>query len=243
MQNRKKQGSLAMKSISPILGLLIVFALSACSSLQLEPVSEPKLSAELPAAEMDPVATEVARLKALPNLYLQSKNRVSGDLLSSFAKALLLKQEGKLDQAEQGFRRLTEQAPSLSGPWVQLADISLLKQGESQQAMSEAVALYQRAIKLNSHNVSAHNKLATVLRKQGNFDQALLHYQQAVASWPGFAEVYLNRGILYELYLGDKAQALQQYQLYQGFQAEPERQIQGWIIDLTRQLQQEVGKQ
>lgn len=232
-----------MKSIRPILALLVVFALSACGNIQREPLSEPKLSADVPAVEIDPVAAEVARLKALPNLYVQSKSKVSADLQSSFTRALLLKQEGKLEPAEQAFRRLTEQAPSQSGPWLQLADISLLKQGESQQALSEAVTLYQQAIKLNPHNVSAHNKLAAVLRKQGNFAQALQHYQQALDSWPGFAEVYLNRGILFELYLGEKAKALKQYELYQGFQAQPDRQVQGWIIDLTRQLQQEVAKQ
>jgi tetratricopeptide (TPR) repeat protein len=232
-----------MKFISYTFSLFLVIALSGCSSLQVEPIAQSQLSEEAPSVEMDPVAAEVARLKALPNLYLQSKTQVSGDLLASFNNALLLKQEGKLEQAEKAFLHITEQAPSHSGPWLQLADISLLKQGESQQALTEAAALYQQAIKLNPHNVSAHNKLATVFRKQGDFDQALQHYQQALDNWPGFAEVYLNRGILFELYLGDKAQALQQYELYQAFQTEPDRQVQGWIIDLTRQLQQEVAKQ
>lgn len=232
-----------MKFISYALSLCLIVVLSACSTLQVEPVSEPKINAEVPATEIDSLAAEVARLKALPNQYVQSKTKVAAAHLTSFNNALSLKQEGKLQQAEQAFRQLTEQAPFLSGPWLQLAVLTLLKQDESQQALSEAAALYQQAIMVNPHNISAHNKLATLLRKQGKFEQALVHYQQALESWPGFAEIYLNRGILYELYLGDKAQALHQYELYQAFQTEPDRQIQGWILDLTRQLQQEVAKQ
>ena len=232
-----------MKSISRLLSLLIITGLSGCSAVQLATRAEPQAGAELASAQVDPLAREVARLQALPNLYVQGKVEVDAQLLAAFDEALLLKQAGKYDQATQAFRRLSEQAPSLSGPWVQLADITLLQQGESPQALSAAVALYQQAIALNSHNVSARNKLARVLRKQGHFDQALRQYQQALQSWPGFAEAYLNMGIVFELYLGERAKALQHYELYQGFQAQPDRQIQGWIMDLTRQLQQEVAKQ
>ena len=42
--------------------------------------------------------------------------------------------------------------------------------------------------------------------------------------------------ILYDLYLGKKNQALEHYHLYQALLAQPDRQVSGWIADVTRQL-------
>ena len=82
----------------------------------------------------------------------------------------------------------------------------------------------------------AHNELALILRQQGQFHQALNHYELALKSWPAFAQGYLNRGILYDLYMGKKSLALADYELYQALSNDGSRQLKGWIIDLQRQI-------
>ena len=51
-----------------------------------------------------------------------------------------------------------------------------------------------------------------------------------------FSQAYLNRGILYDLYLGEKSLALNDYELYQALSNDESRQLKGWIIDLQRQI-------
>jgi tetratricopeptide (TPR) repeat protein len=92
------------------------------------------------------------------------------------------------------------------------------------------------AISANPLNYLAHNEFALVLRQQGQFQQALNHYELAIKSWPAFAEGYLNRGILYDLYMGRKSLALVDYELYQALSDDNSRQLKGWIIDLKRQI-------
>lgn len=89
---------------------------------------------------------------------------------------------------------------------------------------------------VNQHNYFAHNRLALVFRELGEFEQAEQHYQYAIASWPAYDNSYLNLGILYDLYMGKKQQALPNYELYQALQDKPVRQVRGWIADLKRQL-------
>jgi lipoprotein NlpI len=74
------------------------------------------------------------------------------------------------------------------------------------------------------------------LRHQGQFQQALSHYELAIKSWPAFEQAYINRGILYDLYMGEKSLALADYELYQALSNDDSRQLKGWIIDLQRQI-------
>jgi protein O-GlcNAc transferase len=43
----------------------------------------------------------------------------------------------------------------------------------------------------------AHTNLGSLLREQGQLDQAIAHYHQAIALDPDFAEAYLNLGNTY----------------------------------------------
>ena len=51
--------------------------------------------------------------------------------------------------------------------------------------------------------------------------------------------MYLNLGILYEVYLGKLPQALEAYREYQELQASvgaEDARVKGWVIDLERRL-------
>jgi tetratricopeptide (TPR) repeat protein len=149
----------------------------------------------------------------------------------------VLKKKGEFSQAQQRFIALSEQHPNLSGIWLQLALLAKQQNKDDIEQRHKDMSRYlNNAISANALNYLAHNELALVLRQQGQFKQALNHYELAIKSWPAFALGYLNRGILYDLYMGDKSLALSDYELYQALSNDNSRQLKGWIIDLQRQL-------
>ena len=188
---------------------------------------------------VDPVTVQALLLKSQGNQYLLSKVDVPNDIQARFVEALALKQQKEYQRAKEMFLSLTRSQPNLSGPWVQLAEISELQEqySSAKNTHSEQIKTYlQQAIKVNPANYIAHNRLGSLLRTEGDFIQAKNHYQQAIKSWPGFAPAYLNLGILDDLYIGNKNQALENYLLYQALIDKPERKVKGWIADLSRQL-------
>ncbi len=196
-----------------------------------------------PEVVLDPMQQKLLSLRAQPNLYLSGQSPVSGSSAALFKQALQAKHKNP-DIAQKLLLTLTQTQPGLSGPWVQLGDIDMqafaalkVNQWDQKQALlKDAKSNYQKAVAVNQHNYFAHNRLARVFRELGEFEQAEQHYQYAIASWPAYDNSYLNLGILYDLYMGKKQQALPNYELYQALQDKPVRQVRGWIADLKRQL-------
>mgnify|MGYP000511549948 CR=1 FL=1 len=71
---------------------------------------------------------------------------------------------------------------------------------------------FRKALALNDRFAEAHNNLAYTLRKQGpeHYDQALKHYNRAIALKPGLDEPYMYRGVLY-VQMGKKSMALEDH--------------------------------
>ena len=133
-----------------------------------------------------------------------------------------------------------------SSLWVLAGDIergqaAKTDEHATQQALlNQASILYQTALKANEHNYQALNRLGATARSLGQFDQALAFYDRAVEIKPSYPNAFLNRGILHDLYLGNKSAAVRDYQQVQTLNKvlkRPEnRQVSGWLIDLNRQL-------
>jgi tetratricopeptide (TPR) repeat protein len=230
-----------MKFTNIILSLMSLALLNSCSSLLPFDETEKNVS-EAVEEPLTALQTKVQALQALPNLYKTQtrKDKTSEQTLHQFQGALLLKQQGKLSLARERFIALSEQHPNLSGVWLQLA--LLVKQQDNddmQQQHRDMTRYLNNAISANPLNYLAHNEFALVLRQQGQFQQALSHYESAIKSWPAFAVGYLNRGILYDLYMGRKSLALVDYELYQALSDDNSRQLKGWIIDLKRQIKRD----
>jgi tetratricopeptide (TPR) repeat protein len=212
--------------------------LSGCSSLLPSDEVEQKV-VQINTESLTPIQIEVNKLLTQPNLYKTqiSGHKTNAQVLSQFKKALQLKQQGKFTEAKQSLMTLSEQYPNLSGIWLQLALIAKeLEKDDIDKTHKSMTKYLNNAISVNPLNYLAHNELALVLRQQGQFKQALSHYELALKSWPAFAEGYLNRGILYDLYMGKKSMALADYELYQVLSNDDSRQLKGWIIDLQRQI-------
>lgn len=239
--------------------LLLVFAvqalliISGCSSLPYlsnDEQSSPKVDAEkvpskntiieTPIETLTPLQQKIADLQAQPNLYLSSAPQVSENIKQRYQQALQARQSHNIKDATNLLTQLTIDKPSMSGPWLQLGDLQLTAEVPNSEQIKQAQQYYQRAVEANMHNYHAQNRLATLYRKQGQFEQAEQHYLQAIRSWPAFAQGYLNLGILNDLYKGNKTQALEYYTIYQALQDKPDRQVKGWIADLNRQLNQQA---
>ncbi len=185
----------------------------------------------LDAKKIDNKDVERRRLLALPNLYKQGAVPVSAEIKASVNAALALKANGDIDGATARLTAISATNRSLSGVALHLGDIAL-DAGDIEQA----TRYYLQAIHGNSNNYFAHNRLGSVYRRQGQFMQAKMSYQAALASWGGFAEAHLNLGILLDIYLGQKQQALAYYQSYQLLTDEKNRKVKGWIADISMQL-------
>lgn len=133
------------------------------------------------------------------------------------------------EQAEQQLVELTRQFPRFSGAWLNLGIVRHVN-GHPDTAEQSL----RRALAINPDNIDAYNYLAVMLRQQGRFADSEGLYLQALSRSPRHADTHLNLGILYEVYLGDLNKAKSHYQSYQSLRAEPDRLVQGWIMDIER---------
>tara|TARA_R110002167_G_scaffold295447_1_gene499987 strand:- start:161 stop:862 length:702 start_codon:yes stop_codon:yes gene_type:complete len=229
-----------MKFTNVVFSVMCIALLNSCSSLIADIETGPSVS-EVSLEPLTAMQIEVADLQAMPNLYLEQagnrKSTLSSQTLNQFQGALALKQQGKLSQAKKQLVTLAEEHPELSGIWLQLALVSKQQNKDDiEQKREDMLEYLYKAVAANPLNYLAQNELALVLRQQGQFQQSLSHYELALKSWPAFAPAYLNRGILYDLYMGKKSLALAEYELYQALSNDDSRQLKGWIIDLQRQI-------
>jgi len=178
-------------------------------------------------------ATDKQSLAPIVNNYRSSKKIVPPEVIEVINLAVAAKAVGDLNVARQLLEQLTIANPKLSVIPVYLGDIALEK-----GSTNLAKEYYQRAITINANNYFALNRLATLQRKTGQFDLAETSYRLALASWQNFAPAHLNLGILLDLYKGKKAEALAHYKKYQALTNSQSRQVNGWIVDISRQLQQ-----
>jgi len=176
------------------------------------------------------------------NRYLNTKQVVPVQAKAQFEIALAAVNAKDTQRAILLLNKMTTTFPTLSGTWLTLGDIA--REGED---YGSATKYYLQAIAVNADNYFARNRLAGIYRQQGLFSQAKEQYSQAIASWPGFVSGHKNLAILLDLYLGDKRAALVQYklakELAQLHGKEPDRQLKGWIADVSRQVAQMIKRE
>jgi len=137
-------------------------------------------------------------------------------------------------RAETLLLEITRIQPELSGPWLNLGQVYLA--GERTDSARRA---FERAIEANPTNCAAFNQLGVLARREGRLDEAESSYLACIDRDPTFPQVYLNLGILYEVYLGKLPQALKAYREYQELQVSAGVEddiVKGWVIDLERRL-------
>lgn len=149
-------------------------------------------------------------LIAQSDLYLSSKQILSRDTKAKVVDVLHEFNKHNFEQSEKLMTQILATEPALnSAVFVLAGDISL-----ANKKQLDAIAHYRDALKLNEYNAKAANRLATQLRQQGDFEKAEKLYTRAIVAQASHAESYRNRAVLYDLYINEKAKALQDYQTY-----------------------------
>ncbi|MAM87404.1 tetratricopeptide repeat protein [Allohahella sp. A8] len=210
-----------------VCSLLLAF-LSGCAQ-QIRPVLAPTNSADQPLEPYEPFNLGE---KGEYEQKLAAMNLEAAQL--QYAAALELMEAGDLEGAQSQLIALTREVPELSEPYVTLG--LLAEQSEdSESAEQQAQQWYERALRANRREDRAHHQLAVLARKRGDFKTAERHYQAALEIEPEQPLYHRNIGILYDIYLGKPAVALDQYKTYLELVGEDE-QVSLWIVDLKNRL-------
>lgn len=211
-----------MRCSKPYYALLILL-LAGCSQTLPENASEPTQATNSEDAQS---SAQPEGVTAAPNIELSALQR------QQFSQGKALLQGGESKAAAEVFVSLTQQLPSASGIWYNLA----LSQWQSGALDAAAQTLQQLAI--NSPAYSAGHNLAGVLaRQQGRFLDAEQHFKQALITKPDNANAHKNLAFLYELYLNKPLPAHYHYKQY--FALTGDEQATAWLALLEQQLAQE----
>lgn len=213
-----------MRSTKRLLLCVGAVLLNACSLLQ-QPGSTSPAASEAAVGETD------AGFTPMPNPYNRSQKTLPNHVLARFMEAQLAMEAEQWSQAQALLEQLVGEYPTLSGPYVNLG-LVYRQQGD----LDRAEEMFRQAIAVNRLNGEAYNQLAVLHRERGEFEEAEQRYLEALDVWPHNAVVHRNLGILYDLYMGRFDQALQHYRMTQKLLPEPERQLEGWIVDLERRI-------
>lgn len=191
-----------------VVSLLLVIA--ACQSV---PVSEPRVEAK------PPVDTVSEAEKAID---VSQQN---------YAAGLAALKSGEISFAIELLEQVSISAPELENVFTNLG-LAYFKQ----KNYVNAELSFHQAIKSNANDAIAYNHMGIIKRLQGQFDSARQTYQKAIRIDNQYASAYLNLGILYDIYLQDLGQALQQYKKYQALTSDESNSVDKWITDIQRQL-------
>jgi len=114
--------------------------------------------------------------------------------MEKFEEAVLLLRKGEYKKAQKILEEIVAQKPNEARALINLGIVY-----RNQGRLLEAIAVYQKAIKLNYKTFAAYNNLANVYLEQNEFSLAKESYLKAIESKPDYAEGYGNLGAFYQI--------------------------------------------
>ncbi|RBW49887.1 tetratricopeptide repeat protein [Marinobacter sp. F3R11] len=152
-------------------------------------------------------------------------------LQEAFAEAVVLMENGDVEEAARRFEQMAAQHPERTGPLVNLGVIAF-QAGDSELAQ----ARFNEVLVLNPEHRVAHNHLGVIARNAGDFKAAEQHYRAALSADPEYLPALLNLAFLLDIYLGEPAQALPLYERYKTLAVEPDPKLEDWIYDAKNRI-------
>lgn len=138
-------------------------------------------------------------------------------------RAMIQLKEGHLDLAGKDIESAFAKGPA--GPEsLHLLGILNLQRGK----LSAAEESFRNIIGKYPGYSEGYLNLGLTLRRQGRFKEAAVVYSEGIAA-TGDPDLYLNIGVLYELYLGKPERALDNYRKFIELEGAESLRINGWI--------------
>lgn len=164
-----------------------------------------------------------------PNPYEELTGRIDRDVIDRYIQARRAFQSDDYAAAEDILTSLMKDAPHLSGPLVMRGDIAVANNN-----LAQAVELYMAAIRINPINFNAYLRLAKTQRMRGHFIHAQNTYARALQRWPDGAELHLNLGVLYDIYLNQPLQAQAHMEAYQLLRGDNSGEVVAWLDEIRQ---------
>jgi Tfp pilus assembly protein PilF len=151
---------------------------------------------------------------------------------AEFDAGIAAMKAGQWPEAERQLAQVIRTQPNLSGAYLNLALVYV----QTKRPAADVDTQFKKAVEVNPANVSACNQYGIWLRTQGRFKDAEAVYFKALQANAAYADTHLNLGILYDLYLGNPAQALTHYEKYLALKGEAADtgRVKSWVADLQR---------
>ncbi|HWW20339.1 MAG TPA: tetratricopeptide repeat protein [Steroidobacteraceae bacterium] len=150
----------------------------------------------------------------------------SAAVQADFQRILDLANAGKNTDAELELKQFQLQHAGYAAPAI---DLGLLTRQEGKLSDSEASLRYATA--LDSTSAVAWDELGITLRSEGKFADARAAYQRAIAANDSYAPAHRNMGVLLDLYIGDPAAAIPEFERYKALTSE-DKPVGTWIAEL-----------
>ncbi len=147
-------------------------------------------------------------------------------LAADFGRAVGLHRAGRATEAELEFKQIDLQYGGVAEAGINAGLIA-----REAGRLDEAVQLLRAVTGRTPASAVAWNELGLTLRQQGRFAEAREAYERALAADASDAAVHRNYGVLLDLYLGEPAAALPEFERYKELSGE-DKPVSGWIADL-----------
>jgi tetratricopeptide (TPR) repeat protein len=198
------------RSIELLIGATVLVAVAGCS------VTPKRAAAPV-------VAQSAAAAKSGPP-------PMSAEATRDFDQALALARAGNDEAARAQLMSLARQYPQFCTPLVNLG-ILYRKSGD----LDAAAHALQQAVARDPHSAPAWTELGVTQRLGGKFQDAEQSYGRAIAVDPSYAPAYRDRGVLRDLYLGQPAAALGDFEQYRKL-AGQDKPVVMWIAELQHRI-------
>ena len=152
--------------------------------------------------------------------------QVTPELRERYLTAIGYLEQGFHERGVAELRAVTEQAPGLANPHVDLG-VAYARAGD----LTQAAASLEQAVAVSADHPIALNELGLIYRKLGRFAEARTIYERALALYPDFHVANRNLAILCDLYQRDYGCALRHYQAYHAVVPD-DAQAAIWIADI-----------